>query len=81
MTLAVLLSTACATSRPPEKVKPQYIYMILYGGELIGYPYANSGQPEKRIKSTEIVGGMCLPLTDWEAREKYIIDLEAFAEK
>lgn len=78
--LAALLLTGCATTKRPKPYIPQYFYMVLYGGEFQGYPWANSGNKEKRIPTSEIVGGMCLPVDDWEKRNSYILDLEAFAE-
>lgn len=55
--------------------------MVLYGGTFRGYPaQTNSGLKEIEVETSKIVGGMCLPIDDWEARTKYILDLEAYAE-
>lgn len=72
-----LLLQACA-SKPPIIHKPKYIYMVLYGGKLRGYPYAPPTNPEITINANDLVGGMCLPIRDWEQREKDIMDLENY---
>lgn len=75
-----MLSAGCATSKP-KPYQPKYIYMVLVGGKLRGYPYAIPTDPEVTINTSDIVGGMCLPIKDWEAREKYIIELEDYGWK
>lgn len=77
--LAVLLLTNCATNKP-KKYTPENVYMVLYGAKFRRYQVTKSGAPEKEVETSEIVGGMCLTPDMWEAREKYILDLEAFAE-
>lgn len=79
--LAAVLSIGCASPRKPEPYKPQYIYMVLYGGKFRGYPYANSGFKEIEVETSKVVGGMCLTPDEWAEREKYILDLESFAER
>lgn len=76
--LAALLLSACATSNPPDKYTPQFVYMVLYGAKFRRYPLANSGAKEKEVDTSEIVGGMCLSPDEWAARERYVLDLEAF---
>lgn len=78
--LGALLLSACASSKKPAPYKPHYIYMVLYGGKFRGYPARDSGAKEIEISTSEIVGGMCLPIDDWELRQQYILDLEAYAE-
>lgn len=77
--LGVLLLTACATNRP-QKYTPENVYMVLYGSKFRRYQVTKSGAPEKEVETSEIVGGMCLTPDAWAEREKYILDLEAFAE-
>lgn len=77
---AVPLLTACAAVSKPKPYTPQYIVMVLYGGKFRAYPVADSGFKEKELDITKVVGSMCLSPDDWAAREKYILDLEAFAE-
>lgn len=78
--LAALLFGACA-HKPSGIYKPRYVYMVLYGGKLHGYPYALPTDPEISINLSDIVGGMCLPIRDWEAREKDIMEIEAYGTK
>lgn len=79
--LAAPLLIGCATSKRPPPYAPRYIYMVLYGGKFRGYPFAkNAGAKEIEVETSQVVGGMCLTPDDWELREKYILDLEAFAE-
>lgn len=55
--------------------------MVLYGGTFRGYPaQKNSGLKEIEVPTSTVIGGMCLPIDDWESHTKYILDLEHFAE-
>lgn len=77
--LAALLLSGCATTKPPEKYTPQFVYMVLYGGKFRRYPLANnSGAKEKEVETSEIVGGFCLDPDAFAAQQNYILDLEAF---
>lgn len=78
--LAALLLNGCATTKKPKAYTPQYFYMVLYGGKFRGYPWANSGLKEIEVETSAVVGGMCLTPDDWEKRNSYILDLEAYAE-
>lgn len=40
----------------------------------------NSGFKEIEVETSRVVGGMCFTPDDFEAREKYILDLESFTE-
>ena len=80
--LVLASSIACAGTRPkpPTPYVPANIYMILYGGKFRAYPWAkNSLSKEHEVETGEVVGGMCLKIEDWEAREAYIMDLEHLA--
>lgn len=76
----MLLFSGCATVNKPAPPAIKYQYMILPKGKLQGYPIAMPVDPEVQVKNEELLGGMCLPIRDWEARENYILELEAFAE-
>lgn len=52
--------------------------MVLFNSLLHGYPVAVPTDPERLIRTDEIIGGMCLTLDEWKAREKYILDLENY---
>lgn len=77
---AVLLSIGCANLKRPTPYVPPNIYMILYDEKLMRYPWGDLKAPEQTVKATSIIGGMCLPIEEWEAREKYILELEAFGQ-
>jgi hypothetical protein len=61
---------------PPPK--PEYVYMIAYGGKLIAYPVANPRNEEHEISTNKLVGGMCLSVDDWHDQEHYELEVEAF---
>lgn len=74
--LAATLLSGCASK--PKAYTPRYVYMVLYGGKFQGYPLAVPADPEKQITTSDIIGGMCLPIEDWKARETYIMELEDY---
>lgn len=81
LALAALLLSGCASHNRPAPYIPRHVYMVLYGGTFRGYPWANnSGAKEIEVQTSQIVGGMCLLPDDWELRQQYILDLEAYAE-
>ena len=80
--LAAASCLACAgiKPRPPTPYVPATVYMVLYGGKFRAYPWAkNSLSKEHEVETAEVVGGMCLKIEAWEAREAYIMDLEHLA--
>ena len=52
--------------------------MVLYG-KFRAYPLASLLDPEKDVNAASIIGSMCLSPDDFEAREKYIMELEAYS--
>ena len=74
-----MLLTGCASvKKPVTPTKPQYMYLVLYG-KFRAYPLANLLDPEKDVSASSIIGSMCLSPDDFEAREKYIMELEAYS--
>jgi hypothetical protein len=56
--------------------------MVLYGGKFRGYPLSiNSGFKEIEVETSQVIGGMCLRPDDWSEQQRYILDLESFAER
>lgn len=75
----VMLLTGCASVKKPLPLdKPKYMYMVLYG-KFRAYPLASLLDPEKDVSAASILGSMCLSPDDFEAREKYIMELEAYS--
>jgi hypothetical protein len=74
--LAAMLFAGCATNKP-KAPEIRYTFMILPKGKLRGFPLISPVDPELDAKNEDLAGGMCLKLSDWEAREQYIMDLEA----
>ena len=75
----VVLQIGCASVKKPVTPSvPQYMYMVLYG-KFRAYPLASLLDPEKDVNAASIIGSMCLSPDDFEAREKYIMELEAYS--
>lgn len=76
---AVMSLIGCASVKKPVTPNPpKYMYMALYG-KFRAYPVANILDQEKDVTSASLVGAMCLELDDFEAKEKYIMELEAYS--